>query len=153
MAWLSCLDMSMANSYSALKFHGVRYYELARLYDAQQGQGSPVEALPQPQARLVTISKIELMSVSFPTVTMAVTCGSGTYIRSLVRDLGVALGSLATMTRLERTAQGPFDARSCHWQPVRELGDELSSVESLMRRLRQDSAMVLAYERSSMLGG
>ena len=37
-----------------------------------------------------------------------VECGGGTYIRSLVRDIGVALGTVATMTKLERTKQGQF---------------------------------------------
>ena len=37
-----------------------------------------------------------------------VECGGGTYIRSLVRDIGIALGTVATMTKLERTKQGQF---------------------------------------------
>ena len=43
-----------------------------------------------------------------PQFTLSITCGGGTYIRSLVRDIGYECGSVATMTGLVRTKQGPF---------------------------------------------
>jgi tRNA U55 pseudouridine synthase TruB len=43
-----------------------------------------------------------------------VTCGTGTYIRALARDLGRATGSAAHLTVLRRTRVGPFDVRASH---------------------------------------
>lgn len=43
-----------------------------------------------------------------PQLTLSISCGGGTYIRSLVRDIGCEVGSVATMTGLVRTKQGPF---------------------------------------------
>lgn len=43
-----------------------------------------------------------------PQFTLSISCGGGTYIRSLVRDIGYECGSVATMTGLVRTKQGPF---------------------------------------------
>jgi tRNA pseudouridine55 synthase len=54
---------------------------------------------------MITMSdnKLEL-----PQFTLSISCGGGTYIRSLVRDIGYECGSVATMTGLVRTKQGPF---------------------------------------------
>ena len=80
--------------YSALKKDGKRLYDLAR-------QGIEVER----EARPVTIYKLE--TVSFDevnqTVKIRVACSKGTYIRSLIDDIGKALGTCAVMTSLCRT--------------------------------------------------
>mmetsp|Transcript_3035 Transcript_3035/g.6079 ORF Transcript_3035/g.6079 Transcript_3035/m.6079 type:complete len:481 (-) Transcript_3035:78-1520(-) len=57
-----------------------------------------------------TVPKIEVddVSLSLPRFALHVQCGGGTYIRSLVRDIGCELGTVATMTGLVRTKQGPF---------------------------------------------
>jgi tRNA U55 pseudouridine synthase TruB len=47
-------------------------------------------------------------SFELPLFTLNVSCGGGTYIRSLVRDIGYELDTVATMTGLVRTKQGPF---------------------------------------------
>ncbi len=83
--------------YSALKRDGVRLYELAR-------QGKTVDI----EARQVTISRLELLSFEGDTFKISVDCSKGTYIRSLCRDIGEALGCGATMTALHRTATGGF---------------------------------------------
>jgi len=54
-----------------------------------------------------TISSAE-NNVDLPQFTLQISCGGGTYIRSLVRDIGYECGSVATMTGLVRTKQGPF---------------------------------------------
>ena len=58
---------------------------------------------------------------SLPCFGLDVECGGGTYIRSLVRDMGASMDTAATMTSLERTQQGPFtleDAMSKdEWSP------------------------------------
>ena len=63
------------------------------------------------------LSQIDEASFEFE-----ITCGSGTYIRSLCRDLAYKLGTYATMTFLERTQSGVFDLTSC--VKVNELSKE-----------------------------
>ena len=85
--------------YSAIKIRGERSYKLAR---AGEGETPPL--------RQVDILSFEL--VGRPCGDRAVfdvTCGKGTYIRSLARDLGRALGSAAHVSDLRRTRCGPFD--------------------------------------------
>lgn len=86
--------------FSAVHFHGRRLYHYAR-------SGEPV----QPPTRTVSIFRLHLLSFrrgDFPVARLAVLCSSGTYIRSLCRDLGQALGSPAHVSRLIRTRVGPF---------------------------------------------
>lgn len=84
-------------AFSALKVKGRRAYELAR-------EGKSVELNP----RAVTIYALELVEYEYPKLILNVRCGSGTYIRSLGRDIGQSLGSGAVMTSLKRTAIGGF---------------------------------------------
>lgn len=69
------------------------------------------------ETREVQIHRLELIPVADteePTrFQLDVECGGGTYIRSLVRDIGIALDTLATMTSLERTKQGPYLPEHC----------------------------------------
>lgn len=81
--------------FSALKKNGVPMYRLAR-------QGKTVEATP----RTVHIASIDLLAFEPPLATIDVTCGAGTYIRSLVHDIGRQLGVGAHLTELIRTANG-----------------------------------------------
>ena len=83
--------------YSANKFEGKRGYVLAR-------QGKPVN----PKPKSVEIKKLELVEFQDPHFTIRVECGSGTYIRSLGRDIAQHLGTKAVMLSLTRTAIGPF---------------------------------------------
>ena len=66
------------------------------------------------RCELFTISNIELVAYGFPYFTIRVTCSSGTYIRSLLRDICIRLGIPGTMTSLARTAVGPFDIQSSY---------------------------------------
>ena len=84
-------------NYSAKNINGKRGYELAR-------QGVDF-TLP---AKTVTISAVELLDFDYDTAKIKVVCKGGTYIRSLVRDIGLTCGSLATMTALDRTKAGFF---------------------------------------------
>ncbi len=83
--------------FSAMKVNGQRAYKLAR-------EGKPVEMVARP----VTIYKNELTSYEYPYVMFTSEVGSGTYIRSLVEDLGEALGIGAYMSDLRRTRIGQF---------------------------------------------
>ena len=84
---------------SALKYQGKRLYELAR-------KGIVVDRNP----RNVTIHNFELIDQQHDHVTMHVTCSKGTYVRTLVEDLGEILACGAHVTALRRTALGPFIA-------------------------------------------
>ena len=83
--------------YSALKQGGVPLYKRAR-------RGEAVEAPP----REVEVFRFELMERAGDMLRLHVECGSGTYVRSLVRDLGEALGCGAHLTALRRLWVEPF---------------------------------------------
>lgn len=85
------------SKYSAIKINGIRAYEYAR-------KGIDVE-LP---TRQVHIKSIELLAYAFPYFTVRITCSSGTYIRSLLRDFFVKVGIPGTMTQLCRSQVGQF---------------------------------------------
>ena len=61
----------------------------------------------------IRIDEIELIACELPKITIRVVCGKGTYIRSLARDIGEALGSGAHLTRLERTRIGDVRIEQC----------------------------------------
>lgn len=82
-------------AYSAVKVDGKRLYDYAR-------SGIEVE-LP---SREVTISSIDIISIEEREIKMRVTVSKGTYIRSLIRDIGNRLGTYATMSGLVRSKQG-----------------------------------------------
>ncbi|TWU01900.1 tRNA pseudouridine(55) synthase TruB [Neorhodopirellula pilleata] len=69
------------------------------------------EAIEMPTRR-VWIGSIELVRYEYPMIELDVVCGSGTYLRSLGIDLGIACGTVAVMTDLSRTAAGNFDLES-----------------------------------------
>jgi tRNA pseudouridine55 synthase len=83
--------------YSALKQRGVPLYRRAR-------RGERVT----PPPREVEVSRFEIQQRSDDTLTLCVECGSGTYVRSLVRDLGERLGCGAHVTQLRRLWLSPF---------------------------------------------
>ena len=83
--------------YSAIKQGGRKLYQLARA-------GKTVER----RARQVQIDKLALVDWSPPLLTVDVTCGTGTYIRSLAYDLGEMLGVGAHLAGLVRAASGHF---------------------------------------------
>jgi len=83
--------------HSALKHQGKRLYELAR-------QGETVERPP----RQVTIHSLELLDWTTPKLSLNVRCSKGTYIRSLVRDIGEVIGCGAHLSALRRTESAPF---------------------------------------------
>jgi tRNA pseudouridine55 synthase len=88
-------------AFSAKKVNGVRAYDRAR-----KGQTVVLEAQPVRIDALV-VAAMQL-DVPHPVVTVSLTCSKGTYVRSLVHDIGQALGVGATVTALERTAIGHY---------------------------------------------
>lgn len=84
-------------AFSAVHIDGQRAYRLAR-------QGAVVD-IP---SKVVRIDAIELLDYAWPMLSLRITCGRGTYIRSLARDLGEALGTGGHLASLRRTAVGPY---------------------------------------------
>ena len=84
--------------YSALKHKGERLYKLAR-------QGVEVER----EARQVTIFDLDLVHLDAPIAEIRVRCSKGTYVRTLVEDIGERLGCGAHVAGLRRLGVGPFD--------------------------------------------
>ncbi|HMO15034.1 MAG TPA: tRNA pseudouridine(55) synthase TruB [Pirellulaceae bacterium] len=82
---------------SAVKIQGKRAYQLAR-------QGIDFQTQP----RVVHVRSFVLHHLAFPNVHASIECGSGTYIRSLARDLGHEVGCPAVLSSLCRTRVGPF---------------------------------------------
>ncbi len=83
--------------FSAIHIDGQRAYKLAR-------EGQTVEMKP----RQVRIDAMKLLHYDWPIARVRVTCGKGTYIRSVGRDLGVALGTGGHLASLRRTAVGGY---------------------------------------------
>lgn len=93
-------------AFSAIHIDGQRAYRLAR-------QGKEVE-MPTKQVR---IDNIDVIRYCFPLLDLRVTCGRGTYIRSLARDIGKSLGTGGHLASLRRTAVGPYNLeKSVDWQ-------------------------------------
>lgn len=85
-------------AYSAIKVNGQRAYKLAR-------QGKPVALEP----RKVVVHSLKTAKYNYPDVQLTAEVSSGTYIRSLVEDIGRALGTGAFTVQLARTKIGAYD--------------------------------------------
>lgn len=97
-------QMQIPPMFSAIKQNGVRMYERAR-------RGESVE-IPAREIEVFSISQISPLSDEFE-FDIETTVSKGTYIRSLCRDIGKALGCGATLTRLVRTKTAGFDIKKC----------------------------------------
>ncbi len=96
--------LQMPPIYSALKQGGESIH-----YKARRGEDVVVEP------RAVTFHALELADFSAPDrFTLDIHCSAGAYIRSLAHDLGRALGTVATLSGLRRTAAGPFSVDEAH---------------------------------------
>jgi tRNA pseudouridine55 synthase len=92
--------------FSAVKIGGQKLYRLAR-------RGVSIDR----PARPVTVHALEIGPIEIPEFTFRIRCSKGTYVRSIVHDIGKDLGCGAHLRRLRRTRQGPFDlAASLTWE-------------------------------------
>jgi tRNA pseudouridine55 synthase len=89
--------MQRPPKYSAVKVNGRRAYDLAR-------KGTQFEIEP----RSVRIDSIEVVKETLPEVRMRVACNSGTYVRSLCRDIGEAVGCGGCARDIRRLRSGPY---------------------------------------------
>ena len=115
--------------HSAIKVNGRRLYDLAR-------KGETVEIAP----RTVTITQLDIVEWSQPDLVVDVTCSKGTYIRSLARDVGEALGPGAHLAALRRTRTGPFTL------------DESLSLDELSERLERDGWEQVSLAPDAVIG-
>jgi tRNA pseudouridine55 synthase len=86
--------------FSAIKRKGVRMYTIARKGDAENIEPPPI--------RNIEIKHLSMQLVSTDEIRFAATCSPGTYARSLARDIGVALGTIAHLSELRRVRSGNF---------------------------------------------
>lgn len=89
--------MQVPPQFSAVHVAGRRAHTLARSGKAVQLEARPVE-----------VHRLDLIKYDFPNLELEIECGSGTYIRSIGRDLGTVLGCGAVMCSLVRSAIGEF---------------------------------------------
>ncbi len=87
--------------FSAIKVHGARAYDLARAGE-----------IPELKSRTITIESLELISSDEHSATLRTTCGKGTYIRSLARDLAIHLKTVGYVSMLRREKVGVFTEES-----------------------------------------
>ncbi|PCJ15963.1 MAG: tRNA pseudouridine(55) synthase TruB [Gammaproteobacteria bacterium] len=122
--------------FSALKHNGQPLYKLAR-------QGIEVER----KSRLITIHSIALQSLQDDSFEMEVHCSKGTYIRTLVEDVGQAIGCGAHVTRLHRLSSGLFSIDdSCSIDEIEALVAE-GGMEAVDRLLLPIHTMVADWPK------
>jgi len=113
-------------AYSAVKVAGKRAYSVARA-------GGEVTLAARP----IVVHSLELRDLGSGRLAVRVHCGPGTYIRSLARDIGAALGCGAHLAALRRTASGAFSIADAF---------SLEEVENITARGRLDDALLPADE-------
>ncbi|WP_345890895.1 tRNA pseudouridine(55) synthase TruB [Devosia oryzisoli] len=94
--------MQRPPAFSALKVDGERAYDLARAGETVQLAERPIE-----------VEAIRLVSHGPEQSVLEVTCGKGTYVRALARDIAEALGTRGHVASLHRAAVGPFTDENC----------------------------------------
>ena len=123
--------LQVPTMFSALKHNGKPLYEYAR-------QGITVER----EARPITIFELNFIEYNAPYLTLEVHCSKGTYIRTLVDDLGEALGCGAHVTMLRRTAVADYPTeKMLDWNALQSLAaqQDLSLLDTLL--LPMDTAV------------
>jgi len=115
-------QQQIPSMYSALKHNGVPLYKLAR-------QGIVIERAP----RVITIHHIDIISIDRENniLVLDVGCTKGTYIRTLVEDIGIRLGCGAHIADLRRTAAGPYTMTDMH---------SIEDIEEILTKAANDYA-------------
>ncbi|RMG02434.1 MAG: tRNA pseudouridine(55) synthase TruB, partial [Nitrospirae bacterium] len=133
--------------YSAIKHKGTPLYKMARM-------GREV----RPGARRVVIYQINLISIEGESITLEVSCSKGTYIRSLVDDIGIRLGSGAVLDYLRRDAVGSFHhERADRLHDVEEGKFRLIPIHKALEHLQSitvddKTALKLSHGQTAMVG-
>ncbi|NWG45293.1 MAG: tRNA pseudouridine(55) synthase TruB [Alphaproteobacteria bacterium] len=113
-------------AFSAIKVDGERAYDLARA-------GAP----PELKARPVQIHDLELVELRGPDeAVFEIECGKGTYVRSLVRDMALALGTVGHVAKIRRLRVGPFsESDAIPLSKLEEMGNSAAAT-SLLKPLQ-----------------
>ena len=121
--------------YSAVKVDGKRLYQLAR-------EGKTVQRTP----RKCIVHSIEIISYDDRTREgkMTISCEKGTYVRTIIDDMGNALGTGAVMTSLVRTYSGGFDIKDCL---------TIEQIEDICAQGRLNEAIMPVGKAFEMYGG
>jgi tRNA pseudouridine55 synthase len=116
--------------YSAIKRAGVPLYRLARRGD---------DVAP-PEKRSVEIKRLDLVNEAPDAIRFVATCSPGTYARSLARDIGIALGTVAHLDELRRTRNGAFSIADA--MPLADVLDALDSGRQSLHVINLRDALV-----------
>ena len=120
--------------YSAIKVNGQKLYDLAR-------KGREVERQPRP----ITIHELQLLEFSGNEARLRVRCSKGTYIRTLCKDIGEALGCGGCMAALRRVEAGEYTLEGSI--PLRQLLDISEAGEDVEHLLRPVDTMFASHEK------
>lgn len=104
---------------SALKVGGQRLYKLAR-------KGISIDRSP----RKVNVYEFSILGIELPYIRVRISCGKGTYVRTLIHDFGLRLGCGAVMAELRRIKLGKFSVDDA--MPVKEIADFESIIEKIL---------------------
>lgn len=131
----------IAPSLSAIKHQGVPLYKLAR-----RGLATPLKT------RVVVIKDFEVIEIAMPFVTIRTACSSGTYVRSLARDMGRFLGCGATVSSIRRLRIGTFTLTDAI--PLSDLVEGRRKVEDAVLSIEKALAHLprVAVKTSSVAG-
>jgi len=127
--------MQVPPIFSAIKKEGKRLYKLG-----QKGVSADDIVIEPREVEILDLHIIESEDVKLPHFEISMECGGGTYVRSLIRDIGYKLDTVATTTVLERTKQARFTLEDCikqedwtgdkiyaeieKWNRIREMEDD-----------------------------
>ena len=120
--------------YSAIKVNGQKLYDLAR-------KGREVERQPRP----ITIHELEMLEFTGNEARLRVRCSKGTYIRTLCKDIGEALGCGGCMAALRRVEAGEYTLEGSI--PLRQLLDISEAGEDVEHLLRPVDTMFASHEK------
>ena len=144
--------MQLPPMYSAVQVNGQRLYDLAR-------KGIEVERTP----REVQINKLEILIYDENTLegTLSIECGKGTYVRTIISDMGDKLGTGGIMTSLVRTSSGGFTLEECYtFEQIQQAKDEgrleelilpIDRVFTMLPKLRLNEAQTKMYRNGVKL--
>lgn len=128
----TCTYEQEVPKYSAVKINGKKLYQYAR--------NDETIILPKREVTIFSLERISDIEYKDGYMDFKIKCkvSKGTYIRSLIRDIGKYLGTCATMVELERTRQGNFDLSDCY---------TLESIKNKKYKLKSIDECILDYKR------
>lgn len=112
--------LQMPPIYSAKKVNGRNAYSLAR-------EGKKVELKPKE----IFVSQFEVYEYEYPTIKCKIKCSTGTYVRTLIHDLGMMLGIYATAKNLRRLSIGSFNVN----EAVKSTDINMLNVQNILKRV------------------